>query len=159
MNIDEYIASYKSLTNRFSELLENINIDTLLISKKKLESKTAKEGFWNDKNNAKHTLKKISLLEKEINDYQNLTKIHNSIKDDFDLVLYNHQSPLNCFTKNITKERFYELRKEADQFVDRYNQKAKFRRGISALKNIGIKATFRKVYSHYYGKVIARINA
>ena len=86
MNIDEYIASYKSLTNRFSELLENINIDTLLISKKKLEFKTAKEGFWNDKNNAKNILKKISLLEKEINDYQNLTKIHNSIKDDFDLI-------------------------------------------------------------------------
>ena len=81
------------------------------------------------------------------------------IDGEFDLSIYNHQSPLNCFTKNITKERFYELRKEADQFVDRYNQKAKFRRGISALKNIGIKATFRKVYSHYYGKVIARINA
>ena len=81
------------------------------------------------------------------------------IDGEFDLSIYNHQSPLNCFTKNITKERFYELRKEADQFVDRYNEKAKFRRGISALKNIGIKATFRKVYSHYYGKVIARINA
>ena len=81
------------------------------------------------------------------------------IDGEFDLSIYNHQSPLNCFTKNITKERFYELRKEADKFVDRYNEKAKFRRGIAALKNIGIKATFRKVYSHYYGKVIARINA
>ncbi len=81
------------------------------------------------------------------------------IDGEFDLSIYNHQSPLNCFTKNIPKERFYELRKEADKFVDRYNEKAKFRRGIAALKNIGIRATLRKVYSHYYGKVIARINA
>ena len=72
---------------------------------------------------------------------------------------YNHQSPLNCFTKNISKERFYKLRKEADKFVDNYNQKAKFRRGLAALRNIGIKATLRKVYSHYYSKVIAHINA
>jgi anaerobic magnesium-protoporphyrin IX monomethyl ester cyclase len=81
------------------------------------------------------------------------------IDGEFDLSIYNHQSPLNCFTKNISKERFYELRKEADKFVDKYNQKAKFRRGIAALRNLGIKATFRKVYSHYYGRIIARINA
>ena len=80
------------------------------------------------------------------------------IDGDFDLSIYNHQSPLNCFTKNISKERFYELRKEADKFVDSYNQKAKFRRGLSALRNIGIKATLRKIYSHYYSKVIAHIN-
>ena len=65
---------------------------------------------------------------------------------------------MNCFTKNISKERFYELRKEADKFVDSYNKKAKFRRGLSALRNIGIKATLRKIYSHYYSKVIAHIN-
>ena len=81
------------------------------------------------------------------------------IDGEFDLSIYNHQSPLNCFTKNISKERFYELRREADKFVDKYNQKAKFRRGISALRNIGIKATFKKVYSHYYGRFVARINA
>ena len=81
------------------------------------------------------------------------------INGEFDLSIYNHQSPLNCFTKNISRKRFYELRKEADQFVDRYNEKAKFRRGIAALRNIGIKATFKKVYSHYYSKVVARINA
>ena len=81
------------------------------------------------------------------------------IDGEFDLSIYNHQSPLNCFTKNISKKRFYELRREADKFVDKYNQKAKFRRGIAALRNLGIKATFRKVYSHYYGRIIARINA
>ena len=71
------------------------------------------------------------------------------IPDDFDVSLYNHQSPLNCFTKNIPKERFYELRKKAFKFVDNYNRKAKFRRGIASLRNLGVKATWKKVYSHF----------
>ena len=39
-------------------------------------------------------------------DIYNECKEKGIIKGDFDLVLYNHQSPLNCFTRNITKERF-----------------------------------------------------
>ena len=76
------------------------------------------------------------------------------IAGDFDLVLYNHQSPLNCFTKYIPRERFYELRKKAFAFVDEYNRKAKFRRGISSLKNLGIKATWKRVYRHFYAKYL-----
>ena len=63
------------------------------------------------------------------------------------------------------KETYFGVREEKvvfeeiTKFVDKYNQKAKFRRGIAALRNLGIKATFRKVYSHYYGRIIARINA
>ena len=60
------------------------------------------------------------------------------ITGEFDLVLYNHQSPLNCFTKHIPKERFYELRKKAFDFVDKYNGRAKFSRGISSLYNLGL---------------------
>ena len=76
------------------------------------------------------------------------------IEGDFDLVLYNHQSPLNCFTKNIPKERFYELRKNAFDFVDDYNRKAKFRRGIASLRNLGLKATCKRVYRHFYSKFL-----
>ena len=68
------------------------------------------------------------------------------------------KSPLNCFTKNIPRDRFYELRGEATKFVDKYNQKAKYRRGYAALKNLGLKQTMKKVYNHYYSKVIAKIN-
>ena len=76
------------------------------------------------------------------------------IEGDFDLVLYNHQSPLNCFTKNIPKERFYDLRKNAFEFVDKYNSKAKFRRGIASLRNLGLKATWKRVYRHFYSKFL-----
>ena len=80
------------------------------------------------------------------------------IKGDFDLALYNHQSPLNCFTRNIPKKRFYELRKEAFDYVDKYNSKAKFRRGIASLRNRGIKATWKRVYSHFYSKFVGYTN-
>ena len=80
------------------------------------------------------------------------------IGEDFDLSKYNHQSPLNCFTKNISRDRFYQLRGDATKFVDNYNQKAKFRRGFAALRNLGLKQTLKKVYNHYYSKIIAKVN-
>ena len=46
---------------------------------------------------------------------------------------------------NFYKERFYELRKDAVKFVDKYNTKAKFMRGIRSLKNIGVITTYKKV--------------
>ena len=91
-------------------------------------------------------------------DIYNECKAEGIIEGDFDLALYNHQSPLNCFTKNIPKERFYELRKQAFEFVDKYNKKAKFRRGIASLRHLGLKITWRRVYRHFYSKVINYIN-
>jgi len=76
------------------------------------------------------------------------------ITGDFDLVLYNHQSPLNCFTKHIPKERFYELRKKAFHFVDEYNSRAKFSRGISSLHNLGLITTWKRVYRYFYSKFL-----
>ena len=87
-------------------------------------------------------------------DIYNECKDKGIIEGDFDLVLYNHQSPLNCFTKNIPKERFYELRQKAFKYVDSYNSKAKFRRGVASLTNLGFKATWKRVYRHFYSKYL-----
>ncbi len=87
-------------------------------------------------------------------DIYNECKDKGIIQGDFDLSLYNHQSPLNCFTKNIPKERFYELRKKAFEFVDSYNRKAKFRRGIASLRKLGVRATWKRVYRHFYSKFL-----
>ena len=81
------------------------------------------------------------------------------IDNDYDVSLYNHQSPLNCFTKYIPKERFYELRLKAVKFVDNYNRKAKIRRGIRSIKNVGLKATSKKAFSYFYGIFLRYINA
>ncbi len=43
------------------------------------------------------------------------------IKDDFDPTLYNHQSPLNCFSMYIPPERFRVLATRIERMIDRRN--------------------------------------
>jgi anaerobic magnesium-protoporphyrin IX monomethyl ester cyclase len=45
------------------------------------------------------------------------------IDETYDIALYNHQSPENCFCKNIPKARFRELAMEIERYVDRHNAK------------------------------------
>ena len=86
MNVDEYLSKYKILDTRCAELLENIIIDRLVKDKYILEENTSKEGFWNNRSNAKKTLKEISFLEKEIAAYEDLVSIYNIVKDDYELL-------------------------------------------------------------------------
>ncbi|WP_243438775.1 B12-binding domain-containing radical SAM protein [Fundidesulfovibrio soli] len=44
------------------------------------------------------------------------------VDEGFDVSLYNHQSPSNCFCANIHRERFRELAGEMEAFVDAYNR-------------------------------------
>jgi radical SAM superfamily enzyme YgiQ (UPF0313 family) len=43
------------------------------------------------------------------------------IKDDYNVSLYNHQSPANCFSMNIAPERFRILVSKIEKMVDRKN--------------------------------------
>lgn len=43
------------------------------------------------------------------------------IKDDYDPVLHNHQSPENCFCTNIQKEEFRQLASRIERYVDQHN--------------------------------------
>ena len=69
---------------------------------------------------------------------------------DFDISIYNHQSPMNCFTKNISKDRFYELRQDAVKFVDKYNRKKKIVRAFKILRHSGPKVLIQKTFSYFY---------
>ncbi|MFC1809283.1 B12-binding domain-containing radical SAM protein [Candidatus Omnitrophota bacterium] len=51
-------------------------------------------------------------------------KEYGLIGDDYDITLYNHQSPHNCFCRNIEFERFRALAKEVEKIVDTKNKKA-----------------------------------
>ena len=72
------------------------------------------------------------------------------IEGEFDVSLYNHASPLNCFTKNIPKERFYELRKKATKYVDNYNRRRKFKRAFKILRHNGFSVLWKKSFSYLY---------
>ena len=79
------------------------------------------------------------------------------IEGEFDISLYNHQSPLNCFTKYIPKERFYELRKKAVKFVDNYNRRKKIVRAYKILRHNGFGALWKKSFSYFYSLFVRHI--
>lgn len=74
------------------------------------------------------------------------------IDNEFNVALYNHQSPENCFCMNIKKERFRELALEMEKFADRHNAKYDFNNifSFNALYKIhdyGIRWSLRKLVS------------
>ena len=56
------------------------------------------------------------------------------VDDDFDITIYNHQSPENCFTAFIPRERFKELVREAASVVRRKNSRGRWRRTALMLR-------------------------
>ena len=43
------------------------------------------------------------------------------INDSFDVSLYNHQSPLNCFSVNLSREQFRAIANKIEKFIERKN--------------------------------------
>ena len=56
------------------------------------------------------------------------------VDDDFDITIYNHQSPENCFTAFIPPEHFKELVREAVSVVGRKNSRGRRRRAARMLR-------------------------
>ena len=50
------------------------------------------------------------------------------VDDDFDITIHNHQSPENCFTAYIPRERFQELVRETVAVVGRKNSRGRWHR-------------------------------
>ena len=92
-------------------------------------------------------------------DIYNECKDEGIIEGEFDLAIYNHQSPLNCFTKHIPKERFYELRKKAVKYVDNYNRRKKIIRAFKIFRHNGFSALWKKSFTYFYSLFLRYIKA
>ncbi len=71
------------------------------------------------------------------------------IGEDFDVALYNHTSPANCFCMNITPEKFRVLASKLEATVDRKNRLnmialAFSARGFRAIQELGVMGSFQK---------------
>lgn len=71
------------------------------------------------------------------------------IKDGYDISLYNHQSPANCFCINITPERFRILVSKIEKMIDRKNRLDRARRVLSLstfkkIKELGLIKSYQK---------------
>ena len=71
------------------------------------------------------------------------------IGDDYDVSLYNHQSPANCFCVNITPERFRELVHKIEIMVDR-------KESLNRIKGVFSLKTFTRIQELGIGRSIQR---
>jgi len=79
------------------------------------------------------------------------------IGDDYDVSLYYHKSPANCFCTNITLERFRMLASKVEEMVDRKNYIGRVRQiftlnTLRKIQGLGISRSFRKGIRVLIGK-------
>ena len=79
------------------------------------------------------------------------------ISDDYDVSLYNHQSPANCFCMNITPKRFRILVPKIETMVDRKNSLYSIKQLFSLstfrrIRELGIRKSFQKGIRVLIGK-------
>jgi anaerobic magnesium-protoporphyrin IX monomethyl ester cyclase len=79
------------------------------------------------------------------------------IGDDYDISIYNHQSPLNCFCKNIPRDRFREHVREIGRIVDRKNAINRIKQVFSSttvhrIRQMGFGSSFRKALQVFSGR-------
>ena len=86
MTKEEYISFYQKTKDRYIELIQNIDMNLLEKEKKDHEKISLEADFWTDNLKAKKTLKIISTIEKEINEFNQLEKIYFDISDDVELL-------------------------------------------------------------------------
>ncbi|OGP93459.1 MAG: hypothetical protein A2Z19_02395 [Deltaproteobacteria bacterium RBG_16_54_18] len=86
-----------------------------------------------------------------------LCKKNGLIADNYDVSLYNHQSPANCFCRNISPERFRILAAKIEKMVDRKNSLNRIRRVFSSntvkrIQELGIRKSLQKGVRVFIGK-------
>jgi hypothetical protein len=87
----------------------------------------------------------------------NLCKEQGTITGDYDLTLYNHQSPLNYFCPAITRNRFRVLARKIERMIDRKNKLGRMRLMFSLnvlwrIKEKGIKGSLVEALRIIMGK-------
>lgn len=80
------------------------------------------------------------------------------IKDDFNVSLYNHQSPANCFSMNIRPERFRILVRKIEKMVDRKNYLNRLKKifsltTLTRLKDLGMSRALEIGLRKFTGKL------
>ena len=86
MKKEDFLNIYKDIQKRYKELSKNINLDNLINEQNKYEKLSLESNFWDDSDNAKKTLKRISDIKKEIAQSNILIKLFLEITDYIELI-------------------------------------------------------------------------
>jgi len=84
-------------------------------------------------------------------------KEHGLVGDDFNVALFNHQSPANCFCMHIKPERFRELVADVEKRVDRKNERSRVKtkfslRTLKRVQELGLRRSLRKAWRMVTGR-------
>lgn len=79
------------------------------------------------------------------------------IPDNFDISLYNHQSPLNCFCMHLSSERFRTLVSKIERVVDKKNAMNRVKRVFSKntiwrIRELGIRKSIQRSINVVLGR-------
>ncbi len=86
MKKEDFLNTYKLINKRYLDLSKNINLDSLSAEQQKYEELSSDSNFWNDSDNAKSVLKKISNIKNEISQSEKLINLANEISDIVELL-------------------------------------------------------------------------
>jgi hypothetical protein len=79
------------------------------------------------------------------------------VDDNYDVSLYNHQSPANCFCTDIKPDRFRMLTSQIEKMVDHKNYRNRMRKIFSfdifwRIRELGIRGSLKKALTILLGR-------
>jgi len=113
MKKEDFLDLYKDIEKRYKEISENINLNVCLDKKDKYEKISLESNFWDDSDNAKKILKKISDIKNEISQSDTLVKLFSEVTDYVELVELG---------ENLTSESIDSI-KEFSALLDQFETK------------------------------------
>jgi len=113
MKKEDFLDLYKDIEKRYKEISENINLNVFLDKKDKYEKFSLESNFWDDSDNAKKILKKISDIKNEISQSDTLVKLFSEVTDYVELVELG---------ENLTSESIDSI-KEFSALLDQFETK------------------------------------
>ena len=113
MKKEDFLDLYKDIEKRYKEISENINLNAFLDKKDKYEKISLESNFWDDSDNAKKILKKISNIKNEISQSDTLVKLFSEVTDYVELVELG---------ENLTSESIDSI-KEFSALLDQFETK------------------------------------
>lgn len=91
IDLEENLRFLQELNIKLDEIKDSMKIESLLLELRKLEEKSAVEGFWNNKEESAKVFSQIKMIQKKINSYnelkselENLIEMNELLIEDFD---------------------------------------------------------------------------
>lgn len=112
IDLEENLRFLKELNIKLYDIKESMKIETLSIELKKLEEKSAEEGFWNNKEESTKVFTRIKILQKKLESYKELSSELSNLIEMNELLVEEYDEQLAEElekSSNLISKKFEEL--------------------------------------------------